>query len=193
MDVYMALDERFDDPKYNNIKIAIKFISEFTVSVRSFLLHRVRRHIDLMDPEKNMNPEARVIAAGNLSGAALANLIYSILNDLYTQVTEGANLDIKLMYSEPNQLLYAAISEFVDRVIFSFYESLVINPLTGEEVFELKSIEVAWEDMCCSTVFRRSLVDAQQDADMLNAKFRKLTGSRIEKEDFLFLSGSQNA
>ena len=78
MDVYMALDERFDDPKYNNIKIAIKFISEFTVSVRSFLLHRVRRHIDLMDPESNLGAMA-MIALKDERGIRTENPTHSMV------------------------------------------------------------------------------------------------------------------
>lgn len=194
MEIYVVLDNKFKDDMYNDIKMAVKFISEFNISVRSFLIHRVRKYIDMLDPLQNNMPLARVVTC-NSNTPGMADTIYYILRDLYTTVFSNAQHAIRGMYKEPNQLIYAAVSEFVDRTIYSFFlDESTVNPITGEKIIRLEKIERAWYSMCCnhSLIFRRNLEVAKQKAELLNAKFRELIENRIPKESFSFVNNDIN-
>ena len=183
--------EGFADPKYNDIKTAIKLIAEFNISVRSFMLHRVRVCIENEDKIRKLNLQIAGLDASVQGGAdmnELADVINASVIELCSRGFEAAGRSIEEMYNEPDMLLYAAISEFVDRTKNSGYRADICD-INGEIIGDrLEGVGETWETMYVSNpkVFRKSMADAKEQADMLNSKLKMLVTGRISENEFIF-------
>ena len=155
------------------------------------MLHRVRVCIENEDKIRKLNLQIAGLDASVQGGAdmnELADVINASVIELWSRGFEAAGRSIEEMYNEPDMLLYAAISEFVDRTKNSGYRADICD-INGEIIGDrLEGVGETWETMYVSNpkVFRKSMADAKEQADMLNSKLKMLVAGRISENEFIF-------
>lgn len=161
----------FKGEEFKEIYIALEFMAGLSLSVRNFLLHRVRSCIDILDPFKDLyfNPPA---FKGN-SHEELANAILTVLKGRFLEVQTDANDRVRSLLKEPNIILYSAISEFRDRLLYS------CTKLENRNYISLVDTENVWRNTIYGTssqkVFNKEAYDALNTAQELSAKFTEIT------------------
>jgi hypothetical protein len=118
----------------------------------------------------------------------LADAINAEVIELCSRGFEAAGRAIEEMYNEPDMLLYAVISEFVDRTKNSGYRADICNA-DGDVISDrIEMVGETWENMYVNNpkVFRKSMADAREQADMLNSKLKLLVDEKIPEREFIF-------
>ena len=184
--LYTKLKELFkNSTKYDDLFVAIKFISTFTISVRGFLMHKVRSSVNNMDPVSNTNPGANLnrelTRLNNMSISeeekerSIAQVIHNELVNLSMSTFERIYEKIKDMFKDPNQLLYSAVAEFVDRIRYSYYEEI-----TGRITW----IEQTWKELYEEKEFREELEQTYNKLQTLQGDFRAIVDNKLSKAEF---------
>ncbi|MFB2923677.1 MULTISPECIES: dynamin family protein [Aerosakkonema] len=93
--------------KLQDIKLGFQILSEFNLSYREVIQHRIRKQLDKLMPDK----------APQLSQPFSAKQIYNFLSTLYDEVLYDCKQALKQLLNEPSQASYAIVEEFVDRVL----------------------------------------------------------------------------
>ncbi len=110
-------EEIFEKKKrYSQFKTAFYMLGNFQISVRGFLMHRIRTRIDRLNSDgfqptgTSTNEIAREIRD------ALAVKLKKVCEEL------DAALERNEFYKDPNRIFYAVMEEFYDRINFSYAE-----------------------------------------------------------------------
>lgn len=109
-----AIDEIFVKEGDIQIRKAFHVLDKFKLTVRGFLMHKVRLRVSRLEPE---NSEFYVSNAG--SKEDMANEIYRFLDKKMKDTCEELRDELVEMYREPHQIIYSIIQEFYDRLSFS--------------------------------------------------------------------------
>lgn len=175
-EVYLTLSENFKGVEYADIILAIKFIAEFNISVRSFLMHRVRSGIDMLDPDINGAPVALINSMLSGSLQQKAHTMQEILIDAYIESYDRVKTSVEKMFKEPNQLLYSAVAEFRDRMFYSF----------SSRKGRLMDVKETWRNIYRDGVdiFNRNLAQASESAKKLQREFNEMASSKLTREEF---------
>lgn len=173
--------------KYYDILVAIKFLATFTISVRGFLMHNVRAIVRrTMYPDVNTEPTAAVLAelgslnrqsitATGLRNRNLAECIYEELVTVSLKTYQRVLSDVTDMFKDPNKLLYAAVAEFVDRVIYSYYETP-----TGQ----IEWIKDTWQELYNDEKFSAELKSTYKKIVDLYNGFSDVVRNKLTREEF---------
>ena len=174
--VYNTLSDNFKGNEYADIILAIKFIAGFNISVRSFLMHRVRTGIDMLDPDINGAPVALINSMLSGSFEQKAHTMQEILIDAYIESYDRVKTSVEKMFKEPNQLLYSAIAEFRDRMFYSFSSR-------NGRIMNVKRI---WSNIYRDGVdiFNRNLAEASECAKKLQKEFNEMATTKLSREEF---------
>ncbi len=157
---YNSPDEWFYDftnkyltkEKYEQFNVAFTMLADFKMSVRGFLMHRIRDRIDRLDPkvykaeEKSIEDEARKIYL------TLSKLLKDVREELMIKFEDE-------LYREPNRVFYSIIGEFYDRINFSYQVSVRnaentwksfykehITEIWSEEIQKDKKVQILYKD-----------------------------------------------
>lgn len=118
----------FDKKRYNQFKIAFCMLADFQLTVRGFLMHRIRARIDRLNEIGYNTHES--------ADKEIAKEIRRTLSRKLKDVREELEVTLKAdFYKDPNRIFYAIIAEFYDRINFSYTES-------GEQ-----DVESAWKSL----------------------------------------------
>lgn len=94
--------------EYTELKKGFEILSEFNLSYRGLIQHRIRSQLDPLTPDKT---------AGLKTERANAQDILDHLNELYQETIYNCENALTGFLSEPSQASFAIVEEFVDRVI----------------------------------------------------------------------------
>ncbi len=94
-----------DAPK---LKLGFQILSEFDLSYRGLIQHRIRRHLDRLTPDEtnltlSKSPSAREIADN--------------LQTLHAETLYNCETALEDLLCEPSQAAFAIVEEFVDRIL----------------------------------------------------------------------------
>ena len=165
----IAFAERyFVKSRYDQFRVAFVMLSEFSLTVRGFLMHRIRDRIDKLNPtdynDQRMSDkdEAKKIRLN------LSRKLKDVKEELLQKFEDE-------LFREPNRVFYAMISEFYDRLNFSYQANMKDAEKTWETFYDEHLIEI-WssefqDDMKLSELYR----DWSELSDSL---------SKISKQDF---------
>lgn len=151
---------------YGNIITALEFLGDFNISVRSFIMQKVRDNLAKLDPDINKMPVHHMLTMKDESDEEIASNIYDILVSCYANAFYDISLEVSSMYDDPNGLLYAAVSEFCDRMLKSM---IVVS--TGE----IRKIDNSWLELFRDELlFHPELLKAKNLCNSLKDKFEEL-------------------
>lgn len=172
------LSDAFFGEEFSNLWLALDFMANFNISVRSFLLPRIRACINTLDPNINTQPDLLVISMTQQATADVASLMRDILIEVYINAYDTSSNLIVPLYKEPNNLLYSAIAEFTDRIIYSF------TIIDGR----LMDAEDIWNTIYNSdtgvSVFYKNLYIANKKAQELKEEFTRMAAERLSRDEF---------
>lgn len=132
-------DRYFNKVRYEQFKVAFIMLSEFSLTVRGFLMHRIRDCIDrrLNPTDYGVEYESDVDEAKKLK-LNMSKKLKSVKEELLQKFQDE-------LFKEPNSVFYAIISEFYDRINFSYQEKFKDAENIWEK-FYVDHIEEIWSD-----------------------------------------------
>ncbi|MGQ4650261.1 hypothetical protein [Lyngbya aestuarii] len=92
----------------SRLKLGFTILSEFDLSYRGLIQHRIRRHLDGLTPDE---------ATLTLSQSPCAAEVLANLKTLHAEAIYGCETALEDLLSEPSQAAFAIVEEFVDRVL----------------------------------------------------------------------------
>lgn len=106
-----------DYPRYGLIVEALKKLSDFDLRMESYLIYRVRNHLDAIDvsvlpqsPEINSDMSKKEEQA--------SDIIFWLEHNL--EIVYGAiKKELEPLYSYPNSALWAVVKDFYDRIVYA--------------------------------------------------------------------------
>ena len=90
------------------LKLGFQILSEFDLSYRGLIQHRIRKHLDDLTPDET---------SLQLSKSPSAAEILANLKTLHAEAVYGCETALEDLLSEPSQAAFAIVEEFVDRVL----------------------------------------------------------------------------
>ncbi|KPQ39916.1 MAG: Dynamin family [Phormidium sp. OSCR] len=97
-----------DMPKeYSELKTSFQILSEFTLSYRGLIQHRIRRQLDELNPDN----------AYELTKGDEAKKIAENLESSYREAVYNCEESLKDFFVEPSQASFAIVEEFCDRIL----------------------------------------------------------------------------
>ena len=126
-------------PRYKLIVEALKKLADFDLKMESYLIYRVRNHLDVID----LSVLGRVDIKGN-SKEEQANDIIFLLEHNLEIVYKSIKEELEPLYSYPNSALWAVVKDFYDRIAYAKGEK---RKVTDEWRYLYEdSIPYIWED-----------------------------------------------
>jgi hypothetical protein len=92
------------------IKLGLTVLAGFELSYRGFIQHRVREHLDILTPD---------VTAVHASTTPSAEEIHAMLESLHGEALYEVQSAFDGWLSEPSQVTFAIVEEFVDQVLRS--------------------------------------------------------------------------
>lgn len=90
------------------LKLGFQTLAEFELSYRGLIQHRIRRHLDDLNPDET---------SLQLSASPSATEILSCLKSLHAEALYKCETALDDLLAEPNQAAFAIIEEFLDRIL----------------------------------------------------------------------------
>ncbi|WP_147338975.1 hypothetical protein [Ruminococcus sp. AF17-1AC] len=154
--------------RYDQFKVAFVMLSEFSLTVRGFLMHRIRDRIDKLNPTCYDDQRLSDEDEAKKIRLSLSRKLKDVKEELLQKFQDE-------LFREPNRVFYAIISEFYDRLNFSYQANMKDAEKTWEKFYSEHLIEI-WssefqDDMKLSELYR----DWSELSDSL---------SKITKQDF---------
>lgn len=161
-------DKYFRKSRYDQFKVAFVMLAEFSITVRGFLMHRIRDRIDKLNPTGYDNQRMSDEDEAKKLKLSLSRKLKDVKEELLRKFQDE-------LFREPNRVFYAIISEFYDRLNFSYQQNMKDAEKTWEKFYTEHLIEI-WsnefqDDMKLSELYR----DWAELSDSL---------SKITKHDF---------
>lgn len=91
------------------LKLGFRILSEFNLSYRGLIQHRIRQQLDGLNPDKT---ELKLSQQGISASEVLGNL-----KTLHAEAVYNCETALEDLLIEPNQAAFAIVEEFVDRVL----------------------------------------------------------------------------
>ena len=106
-----------ENENYKCIGQAIKKLDDFKLKMESFLIYRIRAHLDVIDI--SLMPQAPSLRGGLAEKEALASdIIFWLEHNLQIAYRE-IKKELEPLYTYPNSALWAVVKDFYDRVVYS--------------------------------------------------------------------------
>lgn len=93
--------------KLNSLKLGFQILSEFALSYRGLIQHRIRQHLDCLTPN----------LAVRLPQNPSAQDVLITLEELHSEAIYKCEIALQDLLSEPSKAAFAIVEEFVDRVL----------------------------------------------------------------------------
>lgn len=111
---------------YTYIAEAVRKLDDFKLKMESFLIYRVRAHLDIIDI--SLIPQAPSLRGTLAEKEVLASDIIFWLEHNLQIVYQKIKEELKPLYGYPNSALWAVIKDFYDRIVYAR------NPDNGDDV-----------------------------------------------------------
>lgn len=135
-----AIEEIFIKEDDIQIKKAFHVLENFKLTVRGFLMHKVRVRVSRLEPE---NGELYLSNAGSKEDKAKE--IRRILDKKLKETCEELMDELSEIYREPHQIVYSIIQEFYDRLGFSVTSGYLMVENRWKSLYREYCTKV-WED-----------------------------------------------
>lgn len=136
-----AAEEIFAEEDYEEFKKAFQILNGFKLTVRGFLMNKVRRRVKVMEIETG---NEKFTNTGTLE--AQAEQIRRLLDRKMKGVCDALYVDLAEIYREPNEIFAALMKEFYDRLNFSS----VSGDIKAEDLWQRLYInyctDIWWEE-----------------------------------------------
>jgi hypothetical protein len=102
------------------IKFGFQLLAEFNLVYRGLIQHRIRKHLDVLTPNKTkykLEPNLLDSLDSQKRKQSDAERIVNNLNKAYDDAVDNCEKALKDLLREPSQAEFAIVEEFVDRVI----------------------------------------------------------------------------
>ncbi|GAB1545465.1 hypothetical protein NUACC21_81410 [Scytonema sp. NUACC21] len=93
---------------FEKLKLGFQILSEFDISYRGLIQHRIRRHLDGLTPDET---------SLQLSKSPSAKELLTNLKTLHAEALYGCETALEDLLCEPSLAAFAIVEEFVDRVL----------------------------------------------------------------------------
>ncbi len=90
------------------LKLGFQTLTEFDLSYRGLIQHRIRQHLDDLTPDETLL---------QLSPSPSAAEVLSCLNSLHAEAIYKCETALDDLLAEPNQAAFAIVEEFLDRIL----------------------------------------------------------------------------
>lgn len=162
-------EEYFTKSRYEQFKVAFMMLAEFSLTVRGFLMHRIRDRIDWLNPTGYVQRNMPLQDEAKQLRLTLSRKLKDVKEELRHKFQDE-------LFREPNRVFYAIISEFYDRLNFSYQTNMKDAERTWEKFYGDHLLEI-WsnefqEDMKLSRLYK--------DWSGLSESL-----SKIKKQDFM--------
>lgn len=130
--------------KYHLFANALEKLQVYSIKVNGFLIHEVREALEELDVALSGDPH---IAADLSDLEVLAEEIHEILEDKAEKIYNDLQNRLKPIYSFPHRSIYAAITDFYDRMTFSYIDDA--EPIQKQMEFFYKDwCGIIWQEIC---------------------------------------------
>ena len=130
--------------KYPLFANALEKLQVYSIKVNGFLIHEVREALEELDVALSGDPH---IAADLSDLEVLAEEIHEILEDKAEKIYNDLQNRLKPIYSFPHRSIYAAITDFYDRMTFSYIDDA--EPIQKQMEFFYKDwCGIIWQEIC---------------------------------------------
>ncbi len=168
---YAVIDQIFKKDIYRQFKTAFNVLTNFKLTVRGFLMHKVRFCSQRLESENNRN---RPDFLGNTSKQA--NEAYKNLYVGIKETCEELDEELSGIYTDPNRIFSSVITEFYDRLSFS-------------SVMERTGAEGLWKSLYyenCPYVWGEEFNDVNEMSDIYSEwESLKTELGKYSKQDFV--------
>lgn len=106
-----------DYPKYSLITEALKKLLDFDLRMESYLIYRVRNHLDVIDI--SLLEQAPSLTGSLAEKEKLADDIIFWLEHNLEIVYKSIRTELEPLYSYPNSALWAVVKDFYDRIVYA--------------------------------------------------------------------------
>lgn len=116
-------DELFVKNRFSQFRTAFLMLADFHLSVRGFLMHRIRSRIDRLDAMGFDTNETETADIALEIHRTITRKLKDVREEIEDEMKEG-------FYKDPNRIFYAVLAEFYDRINFS-YTSKSVQEVEG--------------------------------------------------------------
>ena len=128
------------------LRFAFMFLYNFELSVRGFLMHKIRKHTDVLDPElPDQVPQL---------GSQSAQAIRAELRKRLTILRDSLKRELRNFTQDPNETFYAVMKEFYDRLAYApntenqwrrlYYDNYAV--VWKQEIHAIADIQIAFDE-----------------------------------------------
>lgn len=145
-------DYLFDKDRYSQFKTAFDMLYEFDLSVRGFLMHRIRSRIDRLEGSGYQTTESSMDEIAEEIHRALQRRVKDVCEEIKDEMEEG-------FYKDPNRIFYAVVAEFYDRLNYSYTD-------------DVGNVEEAWRSLYrdhCHEVWGTEFQENQDMSELYNS------------------------
>ena len=166
-------EQLFDKNRYSQLKTAFMMLRDFKLTVRGFLMHRIRSRIDRLDFEKDSDMQ---FIDGSVED--VARYMHKSIEKKCRTVCEEIEDDMRDgFYKDPNRILHAVMAEFYDRINFSYTDNKQV-------------IEEVWRSLYrenCQAVWAEEFQNSMEVTDLYNRWSEVITLLKgYKRDDFNF-------
>lgn len=163
-------EKYFVKERYAQFKTAFLHLFNFQLSVRGFLMHKIRSRIDRLEDMGYITRES----SDDAIALELNRLFQRKLKDLREELVY---LFRDELFSDPNRIFYAEMGEFYDRLNFSFTKTTCLDS------------EITWRDFYgdyLHEIWMDEFSDTMKKSAVFQEWFRLSDSlANVKKEDFL--------
>ena len=161
------LPEEIIDGKPSKLKFGFQVLTDFELSYRGFVQHRIRKHLDILTPNEN-----EVLQLGKTPNA---QIVLTNLKTAHQQAVYGCEEALVDFLKEPSQAAFAIVEEFLDRILRA------ADVKTEWKMFILQSREKIWQSQ-----FQEKLIEETKQKEWLD--FVKLVADQNQSENLQILN-----
>lgn len=167
--LYRVSNELFVKNRFSQFRTAFLMLADFQLSVRGFLMHRIRSRIDRLE---NIGYDTKEKATVDIA-TEIQRMITRKMKDVREEIEDEMKEDF---YKDPNRIFYAVLAEFYDRINFSYTNG------------SLQDVEVAWKSLYFEHCNKVWMEEFRKNQDM-SELYKRWSGmvtqlQQYEKRDF---------
>ena len=171
---YAAIDKVFEKDRYSQFKTAFNILNSFKLTVRGFLMHKVRFCVRRLETGNGNKDDDKF--SNTYDREALAKEVNWHLDKKIKEVSDELKYQLSDMYTDPNGILSSIIKEFYDRLNFS--------SITGKNTAENLWKNLYYEK--CANVWGEEFNDVKEVSDIYNEwESLKTELNKYSKQDFV--------
>jgi energy-coupling factor transporter ATP-binding protein EcfA2 len=120
---FMEIATELPDLSESNLRLGFKTLGEFNLSFSGKIQRLIRPHLEVIVPKINTTltslEETVTSEAQKIHNQSEAQKIHNQLKHIHAQVINACEKELMKLSSEPNQIAYYMVEDFLDRVLYA--------------------------------------------------------------------------